>query len=306
MNKILNFHNIQNRAWLDSVLTYLKSKFTIIGLNEIESYYYEGKNMNNSCHISFDDGDNSFYEVSLPVLIKHRIPASLFVSPHICLREENFWFQEIIDYDVDEMKKIISEQTLIRNEILKQYSILSILKNLKIDQIWSIIHTYQNKFNVKSKNSQNMNVEKLLEVERYGLVTIGAHTNNHPILTNEDDEKSKDEISDSIEELANLLGHEIRCFAYPNGRPKLDFGIREMEILKNKNCGIAFSTEPKNFTSEQNPLAIPRYGFDQRSMRYILFKFFFGEYWDKFKNLTLIDEEQERMEIKNKMSLKNS
>ena len=33
-----------------------------------------------------------------------------------------------------------------------------------------------------------MSIEQLKEIDRDGLVTIGAHTMNHPILANENDE----------------------------------------------------------------------------------------------------------------------
>ena len=77
-----------------------------------------------------------------------------------------------------------------------------------------------------------MNLDEILELEKSDLVTIGAHTLNHPILQNESLETSRKEITDSIIELEKLLGHKIKYFAYPNGAKALDFGMREIDILK--------------------------------------------------------------------------
>ena len=197
-----------------------------------------------------------------------------------------------------EMKKIISERVEIDNHIISKYSLGSILKNLKIDLIWEIIGAYQQRFNIKTKEPQNMNLDQLLEIDKQGLVAIGAHTQTHPILANEDDEKSQTEIVDSIKGLKNILNHEITCFAYPNGGPKLDFGGREMDTLKANNCQVAFSTETKNFAITNNPLSVPRYGLSYGGANFIKTKLFFGSYWETIKNLRRKGESKERMELK--------
>ena len=297
MNKVINFHNVKDSSWFDMTITILKSKYTMIGIGELESYYYEGKSLKNACHITIDDGDKTFYDVIFPVLKKHNIPATIFVSPLICKVGKNFWFQEIQGYNEIEMKKIIFEHVKIDNHIISKHSAESILKSLDIDLIWEIILVYQQLFSIKVKKPQNMNLDQLLEIDRHGLVVIGAHTETHPILANEDDERSQKEIVDSIEGLRNILNHEIACFAYPNGTPKLDFGEREMDILKTNNCKIAFSIESENFTIKNHPLSIPRYGLSIGSANFIKTKLFLGKYWEKMKNVRWEEESKVRKSI---------
>ena len=297
MNKVINFHNVKDSSWFDMAITILKSKYTMIGIGELESYYYEGKNLKNACHITIDDGDKTFYDVIFPILKKHNIPATIFVSPRICREGKNFWFQEIRGYNEIEIKKIIFERVKIDNHIISKHSAESILKSLDIDLIWEIILVYQQLFSIKVKKPQNMNLDQLLEIDKHGLVVIGAHTETHPILANEDDEKSQKEIVDSIEGLRNILNHEIACFAYPNGTPKLDFGEREMDILKTNNCKIAFSIESENFTIKNHPLSIPRYGLSIGSANFIKTKLFLGNYWEKMKNFIWEAESKARESI---------
>ena len=297
MNKVINFHNVKDSSWFDMTITILKSKYTMIGIGELESYYYEGKNLKNACHITIDDGDKTFYDVIFPILKKHNIPATIFVSPRICREGKNFWFQEIRGYNEIEIKKIIFERVKIDNHIISKHSAESILKSLDIDLIWEIILAYQQLFSIKVKKPQNMNLDQLLEIDKHGLVVIGAHTETHPILANEDDEKSQKEIVDSIEGLRNILNHEIACFAYPNGTPKLDFGEREMDILKTNNCKIAFSIESENFTIKNHPLSIPRYGLSIGSANFIKTKLFLGNYWEKMKNFIWEAESKARESI---------
>lgn len=297
MNKIINFHNVEDSIWFDMTLTILKSKYDMIGIDDLFSYYYEGLNLKNACHITVDDGDETFYDVMFPVLQKHNIPASIFVSPYICKEGKNFWFQEIRGYDEVELKKIVSIHTKIDYQIVCKYSLDSFLKCLKIDLIWEIIEAYQQRFNIPAKRAQNMNLNQLIEIDKHGLIVIGAHTEVHPILANEDDEKSKKEIEDSIKGLRNVLNHDIKYFAYPKGIPNIDFGEREIEVLHANNCKIAFSTEPDDFSKSNNPLNVPRYGLTRGSKNFVKAKLMFGKNWEKIRNIRHKSEIRERMEI---------
>jgi len=305
MNKIINFHDVRDIAWFDRIITILKNKYTMVDVNQLEGYYYDGKILKNACHITIDDGDKTFYNVIYPVLKKHSVPATIFVSPTICKTDKNFWFQEIRGYNQDKVRSIISEHFNLSIETLRLYSMEMILKNFKIDDIWFVIETYKKQFKVVSKEAQNMNLYQILEIEKYGLVTIGAHTLIHPILANESDDRSKSEISNSIVDLGSILGHDIKTFAYPNGIPKLDFGQREIDNLKNNNCKIAFSTEPKNFTLNDNPLSIPRFGLSRGNEFFVRAKLALGAYWPKIKELKSKGEKTGRLELKSKIVIRN-
>ena len=109
MNKVINFHDVRSIVWFEKTLNILNNKFNLVSIKEIENFYYSGKILKNSCHLTVDDGDKTFYNIIYPVLKKMNIPATLFVSPKICSDLSNFWFQEIRVIDPDKMKRIISE-----------------------------------------------------------------------------------------------------------------------------------------------------------------------------------------------------
>ena len=306
MNKIINFHDVRNKTWFENTLNILKSRFRLVSINDIEDFSYNGKNLKDCCHLTIDDGDKTFYNIIYPILKKMNISATLFVSPKICSELSNFWFQEIRGFDQDKMRKIISEDYDIDMNILKSYSMNVILKNMNINQIWALIGRYNSLYNLPLKENHNISIEQLREIDRDGLVTIGAHTMNHPILANESDETSKQEILDSIRGLENILEHEVKYFAYPNGTPHLDFAVREIEILKNANCSLAFSAEKKNFTLTDNPLSIPRYGLSTGSKFFINAKILLGKNWDSLKNIISKDEVSLRIELKEKINFTKS
>jgi peptidoglycan/xylan/chitin deacetylase (PgdA/CDA1 family) len=302
MNKIINFHDITDGILFERVIAILMSKYKLVSIVDIGNFYYKNIDLRNSCHLTFDDGDKTFYEIAYPILKKHNIPASIFVSPHVCKEKVNYWFQEIEEYDIVELKKIICENYPYEFSDFKKYSIFSILKCFKIAQIWNIIELYQKKFDVTPKEFLNIDVDHLKQIDSEGLVTIGAHTMNHPILANEDDQTSQEEITKSFLGLEEILGHEINYFAFPNGIPKYDFGAREVETLKSINCKIAFSCPHKNITKYDNPLVISRYNLSLDNLSYIKLKLFLGEYWDMMKNLLFKGEIHARIELKNKLN----
>lgn len=303
MNRVINFHDVYDKVWFEQTLLILKRKYNIVDIKEVDNYFHKKRNLKNACLITVDDGDKTFYDVIFPILKKHKVPAVLFVSPEIILKDKNFWFQKIKNFDQDKLKYIISDYSNVDIKIFKGYSIECILKNYQIKDINSIILNYQNQYNIKETRRYNINLEQLEEIDKSELVTIGAHTQNHPILANENDKDSMSEIFDSIDVLAEILGHDINYFAYPNGQPKLDFTKREIDYLKRKKIKLAFSTRADSFKINNDCFAIPRFGISYGGKSFVLLKLFLGKYWETIKKVMKKDESYKRNQIKKEMNI---
>ena len=279
-NTVINLHDIQSTKWLNCIFESLKKNYHIIRAEDLEDYFYKGGNLDNVCHITFDDGHVSFYDYALPLIRKHKIPVSIYVSPLIAVEGKNFWFQEIKDYRKDKLIEVINKVIINKNEKIQPISIINFLKTLRLEVIWEIIRLYQKETNTLPKTPMNMNVNQLIEVRNSGLVEIGAHTLNHPLLKNEDRNFVINEIERSIDYLSEILDSEIKYFAYPNGRYGVDFSDREVAILKTKGIRLAFSTDKEIISNQKSPYLIPRNGspFVSESIiakPYIYSKFFF-------------------------------
>ncbi|WP_423997271.1 polysaccharide deacetylase family protein [Maribacter sp. IgM3_T14_3] len=304
MNRVINFHDVQDKVWFEKTIIYLKGKYNLIDADKLYEYYVEHKNLKNACHITIDDGDRLFYDVMFPILKKHKIPATIFISPKIIMEEKNFWFQEIEDFDFVLLTKIIAQQLECDNELFQNYKVQTILKNCKIEKIWSIINEYKKENEVCSVKKFNINLEELLEIDRNELITIGAHTQNHPILANETDQASYLEISESIQNLEQILKHKITNFAYPNGISNIDFGTREMQFLKQNNIKLGFSSTISNLKKSDNTMAIPRIGISDGDKLYLKFKLLLGKKWAFLKKIKSSNEEYNRNAIKLKIANK--
>lgn len=255
-NTIICLHEINNQKWLDNAFESLIKNYHIIGLEDLEHYYYENKNLKNSCHITFDDGDMSFYKNAFPIIKKHKIHVSIYVSPLMAKDRKNFWFQEIAGYNQKKLFEISQKVTNSKIEYVQPVEIKKFLKSLPLEIIWEIIKLYQKETNTYPKSPMNMSEKQLIEVKSSGFVDIGAHTLNHPILINETNAIASSEIVGSIDQLSDMLNLETRYFVYPNG----NYGEREIKILKDKGIKLAFTTKREKISSINNPLTIPRSG----------------------------------------------
>ena len=81
MNKVINLHDVHDKQWLNQLLEFLKRKYTMISLTELESHIYNEKRLKNFCHITVDDGDRTFYDVVYPLLKQHNIRLRYLYPP---------------------------------------------------------------------------------------------------------------------------------------------------------------------------------------------------------------------------------
>lgn len=301
MAKLINFHDIYDRKWFDDTLDVIQELYEVVSFSEIQDFYKGKIKSKNIVHLTVDDGHISTYSLIYSVLKERNLTASIFVSPKVIEEQTNFWYFESGDYDKDKLRLCIAEILEIPVEKLNGFYPRSVMKILTLEQNWKIIKLYQKKFNEATKEGQYITVEQLLELEKSGIFQIGAHTMNHPILANENDEISEFEIKKSIEKLGELLNRKITTFAYPNGSEGLDFGKREMNFLKEAEIEYAFSFEFKNLNKNDNLLAIPRYGLYHGNQNFVRKKLKYGSIWEPFKARFFTNEDKHRLEIQKKL-----
>lgn len=88
---------------------------------------------------------------------------------------------------------------------------------------------------------------------------IGAHTHDHPILAKSSVAEARHQINRSREELAGLLGTAPRLFAYPNGKPTLDYSREHVALVKEAGFDAAVSVAFGCTTRDSDHFQIPRF-----------------------------------------------
>jgi peptidoglycan/xylan/chitin deacetylase (PgdA/CDA1 family) len=87
-----------------------------------------------------------------------------------------------------------------------------------------------------------LTTEQLQRLHREGM-EIGAHTVNHPILSQLPNLAAEQEIIESRDRLREILDDDITSFAYPNGRPNIDYNASHVELLRRAGFKVSVSTE---------------------------------------------------------------
>ncbi len=283
---VLMFHEINDVVWFESILRFLGKKYTFVSFDELSEHVYAQSNKRKLLHITFDDGHKSFYENAFPVLKKMNIPATLFVSPAAIQKEENFWFQRIRPFDKAKWREhVFSKTSHLFTGDISGFSAHAIMKSLPIEIMHEIIEDFEKENGLLPAPYINVSVDELVEMHGSGLVEIGAHTLNHPILANEADDNSRNEIMASVNGLNKLLSCHTRCFAYPNGLPEHDFGKREMSILRDMGIELAFSTESDFAKARFDKMSIPRVGITKGGHFFVAQKIRFARQWEGIRNI---------------------
>ncbi len=84
--------------------------------------------------------------------------------------------------------------------------------------------------------------EECRALERGG-VEIGAHTENHLVLSTLDRGRQREEIEASLRDLRLWLGHDVRSFAYPYGR-SWDYNADTLSVLRELGLSSAITAMP--------------------------------------------------------------
>lgn len=259
MNFAFYLHDELSQDNFEQTLLWFKNRYNIVPMQEIREYIYDDRPLKNSCVLTVDDGWRSTYDVIYPVMKKHNIPFTIFVSPYVMETGMNFWYYTMKFCNQEELKDMIIKRGSFAENV-RQYPCELIFKEMQIDEVYGVLNEYLKKHPEISVPRGFMNTQEVLEMHKSGLVEVGAHTMVHPILKGESAERANSEIVDSVTRLSSILDSQVKSFAYPNGIEGVDYDCRDEQLVKAAGIDLAFSVNPGTITSEVNPLSIPRFG----------------------------------------------
>lgn len=260
---IVPFHEVPSQAWFVEALDALSLFYRFVDLDELLAAAAAGRRRA-VCHVTFDDGHRSFAEHALPVLRDRAIPTTLFVSPAVIAERGAYWFEDYRTLAArlgDERFRVeVSRHLGCRVEALAGFSLFSVFLCLPIASIRRLLDELGEAHAVTLPRGSNMTVEQLRQAAQSGVVVVGGHTINHPVLANETDAQAEYEIVESVRRLREMLGHTVTRFAYPNGTEGLDFTAREQRMLQAAGVNAAVTTDVGFVPRALNRWALPRGG----------------------------------------------
>lgn len=214
--------------------------------------------------ITFDDGYRSIHDFALPILREFGLPATVFVTTGT-VDGGTMWNDTI----TEAIRRFPGKQLDLRDIGLGQYSVATVherkhvvgevtrhSKYLCPQERLSITGKLENLANAPLPNVM-LSREMIFNLAQNG-IEIGGHTISHPILTKVDNEQAKEEIREGKQQLEAITRKSVRFFAYPNGKPKVDFDHHHVQMVKDAGYSAAFTTVIGPATASHDRFHLPR------------------------------------------------
>ena len=266
---ILMYHRIIDQphisglapAEFEQQLAYIAQRYRVVPINTLLQEVAEDRVQPYSLALTFDDGHCDFYQNAWPLLQKHQLPASLYVTTGFV--DGNLWlWPDLLKY-------------LLINSPIKQFHLPSLgdisLAEPTFLPSWHQLGDHCLSLGSEARSSfikqlaQTLNTPipsaplspftavtwaQLQEMQQQGL-DVGSHTVSHPILSSLNHTQLQKELGDAGARIQAQLG-EFPCgICYPNGRLE---DINEATLTQAQQLGYRYGLMGRNTGIDRNRL----------------------------------------------------
>jgi len=255
----------------------LAEYFNVVSLENGLEQMRAGTLPSSSVCITFDDGYRDNYDVALPILSALNLPATFFIATGY-LGDGIMW-NDVVRHSIRntslqklDLREFSMGEVLIDSQQKKVQLIEKLLGHIKynvVDRRITLVNRLKEIAQVENTERLMMNEHEVKELARAGM-EIGGHTVNHPILTCEDEDEARREITEGKMFLEMLLNRKLRFFAYPNGQYSKDYNEQHMKIVKEAGFDAAVTTNNGVIDKSSGVFELPRICIDHTT------KFKFG------------------------------
>jgi len=224
-------------------LRHLKEHFNVVHQSRLIEALRGGERLPpNSVVLTVDDGYADFYRVAFPLLRRYEVPCTFFVTTNFVAGRTWLWPDKITWIlsgrerypDIEVTNQIIPGGDRTQTERLWT-QILVRLQQIPSQEVDANLDDIARQFGLVIPEHPVAEFEpcrwdQLAEMEASGLIEIGGHTRNHPILSRLPPEKLSEEIGGCLGDINSNLGKKPRSFCYPNGKPA-DFNGQVREAV---------------------------------------------------------------------------
>lgn len=276
---VLTFHRVHARPdplfpgepdadRFDQLMRLVSRSFRVLSLAQAADHLAQASLPARSLVLTFDDGYADNVEVALPILQRHGLTASFFVSTGFldggrmwndsvieCLRASTRSSLDLAEFGV---AAAVPLQTLAQRQQAVQL-LLPKIKYLNLGQRELALTKLQSLCGVANlPRNLMMSTAQLRSLQSAGM-EIGGHTVSHPILTTLSGEQAEEEIALGRERLQQLIDQPVQVFAYPNGKPGQDYDASHVALVRKLGFRAAVSTAAGAAGAGADLFQLPRY-----------------------------------------------
>lgn len=261
-----------------AVIGWVRHWFNVLPLDQAVARLQNGTLPARAAAITFDDGYADNASNALPVLRHHGVSATFFVATDF-LDGGRMWNDTVIEA-VRHCKlrtlplqplglglgELALDSVALRRNAINQ--VLGRIKYLEPDLRQHTVAQIARLAGGPLPDTLMMRSEQVRDLRDAGM-QIGAHTATHPILEKLSDAQAAREISHSKVVLESLLDQPVSLFAYPNGKPGVDYSARHVAMVRAAGFTAAVSTAPGTAATLADCFQLPRFTpWDRSRTRY--------------------------------------
>lgn len=251
---------------MDTQFRTLRQFFKVLPLDEAAEMLSAGKLPPRAVSITFDDGYRDNHDVALPLLQKHGLCATFYVASgylnggvifHDVLVETiRHAASGVLDLGVEGLERLPIHDTASRVAAVSR--LMGAMKYLPPLQRHELSDRLLASLGSHAPRSLMMRDEHVRAMSRQGM-GIGGHTSHHVILSKLSHEAAREEIVSNQQTLSSLIDQPLRSFAYPNGKPGIDYDASHIELVRELGYHNAVSTRSAVGTRHANMHELPRF-----------------------------------------------
>ncbi|MGB5160104.1 MAG: polysaccharide deacetylase family protein [Thermoanaerobaculia bacterium] len=249
---------IPERVFVEQV-EFLTQNYNLLHLPDVVDCLQAGRDLpERSALITFDDGLRNNFSVAFPILARFEAPAAIFVATDFIGTDRFYWFDELylmmVEDPARDRVRTQFEESVGRHfdALLPEGIYWLAVEHLKrvseeeLRRVMALLATVATlDFEDFSEDFGVLDWSEIEDLQGSGLVDFGVHTANHRILSSLGPSDWEREIREPRQQLSRILGKEVVAFAYPNGRPGIDYSEVHKSYLLESGYLCAFSTEPQ-------------------------------------------------------------
>lgn len=255
-------------------IDYLARHFRIVSLGEalaaIQGDDGNGTQRRPMAVITFDDGYAGNHRHLLPIVESRQVPVTVFIATEAVETQRLYWYDRLInglqggrpiDLDLSDLRSATYRINRVAGaenwrEIQR---LLSDLKRLEPARRAAVVEDILATLPAGDGDRpavRPLTIPELRELAVSPLVTIGAHSHCHNILTQLPDPSVRDSLETCKRRLEEWTGRPPHYFAYPNG----SYDARVCGLVEEAGFKCALTTQSRPWKRGDSLLTIPRIG----------------------------------------------
>jgi peptidoglycan/xylan/chitin deacetylase (PgdA/CDA1 family) len=260
------FPNKPDAEVFESQISALVRHFNVLPLSEAVERLRKNSLPARAACVTFDDGYADNAEIGLPILLHYGVTATFFIATDF-LDGGRMWNDTVIEAvrratgaEIDLSEFGLGRHEISTNEQRRKtiHSLLGALKYLSSSERSEKANLISEVVAAKLPDDLMMSSKQVQDLHAAGM-EIGGHTASHPILARLEAGEARREIAQGKARLEEMIRAPIRLFAYPNGKPGLDYLVEHVKMVEQLGFIAAVSTGWGAADSESDIYQLPRF-----------------------------------------------